>query len=97
VRVGRIERRGETERHRKDGPVAVDDVGGEHDGNPETRFLHGDALDAVEILRGIFERRHLKADALARELFRGEVRTTGGVRAGHRALAEQHELVDLLR
>jgi hypothetical protein len=69
-RIGRIEGRGEAERYREYGPVSVDDVGREHDRNAETRLLHRDALNAVEVLRGILEGGHLESDALARELLR---------------------------
>ena len=95
ARVGGIEGRGEPERHGKHRPVAVDDVGGEHHRDAEPRFLDRDALDAVDVLRRPLEGGHLEADALARQVLRGLVRPAGGVRAGHRALAEQHELVDL--
>ena len=57
ARVVGIEGGREPERHRKHGPVAVDDVGGEHHRDAEPGFLDGDALDAIESLAD-----HSKAD-----------------------------------
>jgi hypothetical protein len=74
----------------------MDDVGGEHEGYAELRLLQCNALDAVDVARRPFEGRHLEADAFACQFLGRLVRPSGRVRPGHRALAEQHELVDLV-